>query len=321
MDNPDELKHTVSGFYAYENFINQIPESSIDELNHIVQNLLKDPKTVETLSFITKVEQHIRDKDGHHLDISEHTEEMIFQLYQVYRDAGYTGSVKDMLIAIEKDIEVATHVEMVEGWNETKAVNVVEWRWRLDKHQKNKNAHKELLDSFRPQYALNIDPVVAYHYQYNKFIDKLVDIPVPYWDALTGTINIEYCFSINKPFSGDIFSAKLRDNHEFHIHLDIEKGKHVIVTCVYDNYEPLATFEYKAPFTPVFVNRLSFSYSRRRISIRDVFKSFIIPTKGRGLYFKSFSSDMTLGQGSNQLRSIAIYRDSTSVTEQNFFLN
>lgn len=315
-------QHKVERFRTYENFVCHIPEENIVELGYIIHNLLKDSKTVDTLSFIENVEQHIDDVHGHHIDLSDVAYDLIYQLYGTYRDAGYTGSVKDMLIAIEKDVEVASHIEMIEGWTETKAVNVIEWRWRLARHQQDNNAHKALIDSFRPQHVLNLTPIVSYHYKYSsQDLITITDVPIPYWEGTDGTINLEFCMSIYQDCDKDILTVTMLDGSVFHVHLHVAEARSATITFYFDDEDPVATITYRAPFVPQFVDRISISYNKNRIAIRDVLKKFLVPILDRTIILSTISSELKLGQNNNSLRSVAVYRKGISVSEQNFFLN
>lgn len=317
-----DLFHTVSNFHAIEALDSAgISEAQIAELNYIVQRLLADTKTANSIDFINKLQQHIEQSpNAHNLDISQYGPDLVLQLYQSYRDSGYTGSIKDMLIAIEKDVEVGSHLDMVNGWSPTKAVNTVEWRWRYHKHLDDPEAHKTLLDTFRPQYCLNLNPILSLDYRYLcPELQDTTEFPLEYWNDSDGTINTEICFNYMENIDSDIFTL-IDNEHTFHLHLNITDTV-TTISCYFDENTPLCTITYDKYIPPAFINRISITYNQKRIAVRDMLKTFNIIRPAGTFHPHTLTIGLPIRKSLNSLRTLAVYRQGISISEQNFFLN
>lgn len=321
--NTPELEHKVSEFHTIEALNSAgISESSIAELNHIVHNLLQDPRTLKALSFTDELDKHLRNTNAHDIKLNQSAPDLIIELYNSYRDAGYTGTIQDMCIAIEKDVTVASHSTMVNAWSDTEAVNTKEWRWRFNQHFNNTDAHKELLDIFRPQYCLNISPILSLDYRYiSTERVNLTSYPIDYWNEPDGTINIEICFNYKEDIDKDIIRL-VADTTEFTVHLHIA-NEVVTITCGFTGSDPMGTIRYTTEdrLPEAFIERISITYNRNRYAIRDLFKTFNIIRPAGDFIPHTLKTELPLRKDHNSLRTLSIYREGISISEQNFFLN
>lgn len=316
-DTDEPLQHEMSGFNAYEAFNNQISESSLSELNHIINALLKHDKTIKILKLQDDIKLHLnKSPDAHDLDISKYSEDLLIQLYRHYREMGYTGTLNEMLLQLEKDVTVGDHTDMVAGYDSKKAVNVVEWQWRFDRHQNDQYAHEQLLDVFRPDYILNIRPTLSIDYRYNYDINP-VDLNIPYWNESDGTINIEISTDSASPIDSDIVNIT-DGSHTIKVHLLINTNVQ-IQFIIDDNVVGTSTYDNGVP--TLFINRISITYNAQRISFRDLFRTIVIDRPSYSFIPNKIYSDLTIRKDSNGLRALMLYRQGISILEQNFFLD
>ena len=164
-------------------------ERNISELEQILLNLAKSESVQCIKDFYINLHNHIKANKGHDLDISGYETEFIYQLYEVYRRYGNTGSIKDMPLHVEKNVPIATNRDVDAGFNDTKAVTAKQFNSMFQKHLDNPEAHHPIYDALVPDATFTGTPTISLM----RYINPNTEVDVTdMWCTSGGTIVIKY---------------------------------------------------------------------------------------------------------------------------------
>lgn len=151
----------------YEGFTERI----LSEFERILNKLSDSDKVHTVIDFYTKLQKHLQDPAGHDISWINYKQDLISQLYRIYRELHYTGTTKDMLNAVIKDIEVGTDKDVSAGISTTKGMTAVQWKPIFQKHLESMAAHYRIYQTLNPDNAFRARP--AYYISHDqRYLDK-----------------------------------------------------------------------------------------------------------------------------------------------------
>ena len=124
-------------------------EALISNLERILHAMRESPPVYNMISFYDELNTHLAATNPHDFRITQYSEEIIDQLYGIYRRLGYDGSIADMLERILKNITIADVDTILNSATRYEAVNVIGWKLLTDTHKANAHAHHKLFHVFR----------------------------------------------------------------------------------------------------------------------------------------------------------------------------
>lgn len=197
-----EIESAVTGFhtlstYRYVGFDDKI----LRDYERMLINLGKTKEWTTLKKFLSDLYTHLHNSSGAHkldLTIDDNTRTVIESLYNAYRDAGYQGTITDMLTSIVKEIEVGTIGECLTGWNDKKAVTVEGWNAIFEKHQRSTTAHERLVTRILPDHFPTTSPDICIsHLIRPRYISPLhLMVDTPNWRMDRGTIYFKFYYDV-----------------------------------------------------------------------------------------------------------------------------
>lgn len=186
----DLSKSKVSGFstvttYRYEGFT----EAMISELEQILQRLGDDPKTQNIIQFFTNLHKHLTSTAGEHIDITPLSDTLITQLYNAYRKAGFKGTRNQMLLDIDKHLEVADDTTFRAGISKTAAMTAVQWKDIYTRHLTDPSAHRKVYQTLNPTRSFNAPAIIHYS---STFQHTDANCTIANWNERYGTLVLRY---------------------------------------------------------------------------------------------------------------------------------
>jgi hypothetical protein len=169
----------------FEGFI----ERNIYEIEQILLNLAKSDKVQNIKNLYINLHNHIHSTNGHNLDMSEYERNFISQLYEVYRRYGNNGSMEDMLLQVEKHVNISANRDIDAGFNSTKAVTAPQLKKVFNEHIKNPQAHRAIYNALVPRATFTGTPILSVINSINE--DHEIDIS-SVWCNCSGTIVVKY---------------------------------------------------------------------------------------------------------------------------------
>ena len=252
----------------FEGFV----ERNMSEIEQILLNLAKSDKVQNIKDLYINLYNHIHNTNGHDINISDYDRNFIYQLYEVYRRYGNTGSINDMLLQVEKNVTIATNRDVDAGFNNTKAVTAQQFKNIFDVHLQNPQAHRAIYNALVPKATFTGAPVLSVIYGVNDshtidtstiWCNHSGTIVIKYTDtdhsSITGVANsttpatIENFNILNMTGNINIRLYTTNDpNNQYHLYLDIngditdiprytELGKETIVISYDEQYLHIAT--------------------------------------------------------------------------------
>lgn len=145
-----EKNSVVTGFYKYDTrkFRDFTPEH-LSMLERIVLKYRNKEPLSLLMKFYPQLEQHLNDTNPHDFQVAPFAQELLDQLYTIYQQQGYTGSVTDMLEAILKNISIANVDTIFHTASRYEAINAPGWKKLMDAHKEKQYAHDDIFESFK----------------------------------------------------------------------------------------------------------------------------------------------------------------------------
>lgn len=255
----DLSKSKVSGFstvttYRYEGFT----EAMISELEQILQRLGDDPKTQNIIQFFTNLHKHLTSTAGEHIDITPLSDTLITQLYNAYRKAGFKGTRNQMLLDIDKHLEVADDTTFRAGISKTAAMTAVQWKDIYTRHLTDPSAHRKVYQTLNPTRSFNA-PVTTHYSSIFGSIGCVVGddtIPIEKWNNRCGTLVLRYRL---KNSDNQIAELAVGDNK-----ITISETNNTLVFKVADK-----TYTFKTDPT-LEKDRLILSYNQQQLTLATI---------------------------------------------------
>lgn len=187
-------KPTISGFHSYSTSeFRGFTEQEMSILERILEKTFNHKDTQTIMKFFNDLHIHAFESPKAHeynLTDEEYTS-LIYQLFKVYRNAGNTGTVSDMLHAIGKHIEVATESDLIIGYSEVKAITNKLWNMLFHEHLIDPRAHDDLFEIVRRKFALDKAPLFTLNNILPENYTSGMTIP---WHTDTGTIGMIFTY-------------------------------------------------------------------------------------------------------------------------------
>ena len=302
-------------------------ERVMSDLEIIIQNFYGLPKVQAMMKFHEDLRAHLyQTPDDHDLDISPWHDRLVKQLYKTYRLSNHVGSVKDMLFAIDKVIDIAKHVDVTAGYTTTRAVDLGGWRWLFDKHATERLSHYAQFDHLQPSEVLNLYPGFSFSHFIKENFDeyKTSGYPIDSWNDSNGTILVDIHYDFSEVGTAvqqyNILSLEFL-SVSFLIRLIASAGKFKCQGYVVNKATGAETllFTTKLPVDPIGYTPLLLVYTDKLLTIRDLLSNTTIgnPFSGSPYKLKLFRP---LGETGTSIREITYYREAATQAQQLFFL-
>ena len=315
-----ETDASVSGFseisgYKYDGF----NEHVMSELEQILMKFTGLPKTQSLIRFYDSVQHHLfEDPTAHGFSIVPFAEQLVQQLYQVYLNHGYTGSVKDMLFSFTKSMEVATHTDVISSWNREKALTLAEWNYLFQEHDSDPEAHPDLYELFNQKAPVNLEPnfYFSYFVTDNSSLLSNDGYTLTSWNTHQGTLYAELRYDVA---TGEVDQKyiEVKDTNK-----SIVIGVKVVSGTAYTYVKtPTKELLMKAPFKNKGLDRVVLTYDASTITARN-----LLETKSTKNNITAFApivmrTYVPMENGDTCLHEISYYPKTISSSEQLFFLN
>ncbi len=323
-----EENATMSGFTGYDTVkFTGFNDRVLTNLESIINAFIQLPKVQAATQFYDALKQHISlCKEPHQLTMDVYKAKLIMLLYKYYRNVGYTGTVSDMLRSIVKNIEIASDEEVAEGYDYQKAVNTVSWRKLFAAHLDNVAAHQQLVDTYAPNPAINLEPAFYFSYSFGSLnnIYREENYTPTQWNRRAGTLFLGYHYDfegeeledesymdlIRLTFLGFYVKLYVKYDH-------LESKRYLVLETNYSgewetfSLELIDNLSGTEQILLIYQNhQLVMKSADNEITINDPFHH-TVPTD------LSFYSPIT----EDSLRELAYYPVAIDATEQKFFLN
>lgn len=335
----DNTEAEVSGFNSidairYVGFNDRF----ISTFEEILTNFSNMQRTQDIINFTSKLRQHINNNNAHDLQLDDVSSTLIDQLYEMYRQYGYTGTTGDMLDALLKQVDIGTLEEVILGVSQTKAITAPCWQVLADRHNANVRSHKHIFETLQPGDAFNVTPQLFLNY-YLRQIDETFrgdTVTLSEWNPHEGTIYFK--FGYNYTDNIKIVTAGVGIDHiwsltypQYTIQCDIAidlSNKHAALLINYidgiqNRTRNLATIS--LAFANNIVENIVITYTPTKLTLRTT-TTTITNDSGNQYFGGNHSpSQLVFHQPFNDqgtaLREFAIYPVAAKNSEQVFFLN
>lgn len=315
-----ETDAKVSGFsevsgYKYDGF----NEHVMSELEQILIKFSGLPKTQALIRFYDDVQHHLfEDPTAHGFSVVPFANQLIQQLYQVYLNYGYTGSVADMLFSFTKSLEVATHTDVISSWNREKALQSCEWNYLFNEHNSDPKAHPELYTLFNQKAPVNLEP----NFYFSYFVtdnDSLLSndgYTLTNWNTNQGTLYVEFKYDVSTG-AVDQKYIEIKDTNK-----SIEIGVKIVSGTAYTYVKtPSKELLLKSPFKNSGLDRLVLTYDYDSITARNM-----LETKSTQNTLNTFipivmKTYVPMEKSETCIHEISYYPKTIASSEQLFFLN
>lgn len=312
MDNLNE--DIISGFSDYNScrFEGFTERNLVDFLN-ILDNIQKTEKYEKMSKLYEALQSHLlATNDAHIFSLSEMKDDVIGTLYRLFRKHGYKGSVKDMLFAVVKTIEVGDDNDVAAGMSKEKAETAVAFNKVLVEHYNKDYAHRNISDSITPSICVNRYPYLIIDNNSDKTIniyniDNLLNC---------GIILFEYWFN-HKPNQGELFRIGFKQGSLIFTAttsgIDVSLNSNVVLHLAYpDNLK---------------INKYLFSFDKNGITLRDeinsIHNSNTVLSDGNNIVLPT--NVLPIGGGSRSrsdgINKIYVYDYNLSDEEKTYLLN
>ena len=195
----NETDSSWSGFYRYDTTrFKGFSEALISNMERILLRMRESPPLYDMLTFYNQIDEHLTATDPHDFAVNQITYELIQQLYEVYKNLGYDGSIEDMLSAVLKNITIADVESIMHSATRFEAINTIGWKLLADRHLYNVSAHRGLFDVLRIQDRMFYpEPTWHFNYTFKEFWDsyRTDGYTLANWNPYEGTLFME--FSLN----------------------------------------------------------------------------------------------------------------------------
>lgn len=246
----------------------------ISEFSRIITNFYNDPKIKRIFNFHDELNQHIYHSPRAHMwDISSWSSDLIGDLYTKYRELGFTGTREDMLKKIYDELPIGTKEDILEGYREDLACNVLGWQKYWQEHINNPNTHATLQKIFRTQVAPLSSPSLYFSMLFKDRFSKLKADGYDFveWKDTEGSIVYDFVYDfsdVHDEVSGKIFEVTSRDfSLDVQFKFDGEITCRIITNVMSD--EEVYTRILELPFGPKLHIPSVISYHEDKIVIRD----------------------------------------------------
>lgn len=294
----------------------------ISEFERIIRNFYKLPFVQALTKFHDDLYRHIHfSPDGHQIDISPWIDELLGNLYVIYRDWGYPGTRKDMLKAIYKELPIGTPTDIKEAYRSDLAITAQGWQEYFDKHKQSLTVHQNLHLELQPCDPPDTQPSLYFSNQFPQYVPN-DPIPFETWKDTEGAIVYDFHYDLlqGQEQSGRIFSLT-SDSFELYASYfyDGIKTLHLKHT-LYTKEDEIILREVEVPWGSKAHVDVALTYRYNEIIVRDLF--------GTDKYNATLGVDpvtLTLNQPVNQfgtgLKEWMYYPSYMSGRQLLFFVN
>ncbi len=317
----DERPSAVTGFVTYtthtfRGFTNQ----TLHDIDVIIKNLFDTYSVAELKKVLEDLRKHItRSPDAHNITLSQIHGDVLEQLYNIYQLRGHLGSVNDMLLAIGKNIFVASHQDILDGISEILAVNVVEWKYLFDQHGADLSCHRGKFSIISPKYLFQQRPIFSFDRLFANGYEN--EYPISGWEK-KGTILFDFFYDVSSgPASGRVqYFTLANDTQKASVAISIVDQSIILL----DNDDHVVA-HHELLVWPKGTDTIVISYTQdgimtslpeRPTNIKSTRLFDFVPTK---ILFQS-TFDRSISDVSH-MRSLTYFNQYASEEDQTFLLN
>ena len=184
-----------SGFHTlsttrHEGFTQQL----MSEFEVIIQKYYAQPIYNSFSLFYDELIDHIANIHvSHTFDVNKFKDVLLNQLHQVYLEAGYTGTISDMVTSIVETIKIGSISDAKLGVRTDKALSCEGWKILFDKHRDNTDAHSAILNDMFNYSAFICEPLFSFSALSNELWDTYYSsgYSLNIWNKREGTLYLE----------------------------------------------------------------------------------------------------------------------------------
>lgn len=312
----------VTGFHSistvsYRGF----SETVLRELEQYLHKISGSTKARALMDFFVELDKHlVHNPKAHNLDISQWSEELLNQLFNSYRECGFTGTRKDMILGIEKLITVASELDVQAGYSTVKALNVLGWQTYFHDHQADRKSHLDRFSTLYPRGAVNKEPLFYFSHMFKENYEPYEDdgYTLDCWNPKAGSLVLDTTLNYDEDLT--IFTI---EGIDWYLVLQgaIVNGIDTIELVLHRNTDVTKIISYSLKTNNTLQReRLVMSFDNKIVHIKSQLTESSNP-----LLLPSFPVAIKLNQplvrGSRGIREILYYPFLLGIEEQLHFLN
>ena len=299
-----EENASITGFHTistlnYKGF----DERVLSDLEQIIVDFTGLPRVQALITFYVTVRDHLLSCDTHGLKIANFKGVLIRQLYQAYRDAGFTGSIGEMLTNIVSGLKVASIADITAGYSERKVTPAPGWKYLADAHEDDLNAHlrfKELTPT-----------------NYNPALYETGGYTIDQWNTSCGSLYLDFTYDFTNDKNGKVLFDIDFLQHHLLVSISYTTSSTMTITVTFGDVVKTIT----VTTGPIGCDRLLIIYNQGDLLIRDETTSIHLTCNLADILPVALILHTTLGTTGTSIREFSYYPVALTSTEQLFLLN
>lgn len=278
----------ITGFteystYKYEGFT----ETLVSEIERILRGMQDGQKTQNILEFFKDLQDHLDSREIESFDPKILYNDIIQELFSVYRSQGYHGTITDMLQSLIKLIDVGDDEDTAAGISDKKAVHARAWKKLMDEHLSSDLSHyriKEMLDVSKGYDTLStihtgkiFKSLNSIHWFFRRTGSLSIrNLHLDKWSTEAGTLSIRYTPQRDRETYAII--KLIKDNDTLEVNVTNDK---LTVSMYPENRERVVEVELPLNRDILTEDRVILSYKKDTLTVANLFDvqelPFILP--------------------------------------------
>lgn len=150
----------MDGFHSYDSvYFRGFNDSILRNFEELIRAYNKANDLDKIIKFLQDLDKHLYHSESAHKFVIEHiSDEVILDLYNIYRDNDFQGNISDMLLCIYKEVDIGSVADCLAGWSISKAVPVPGWLAMFKRHNSKPEVHEYFTSKIVPDDSPNIPP-------------------------------------------------------------------------------------------------------------------------------------------------------------------
>lgn len=314
-----EENASITGFHTistlnYKGF----DERVLSDLEQIIVDFTGLPRVQALIAFYATVRDHLLSCDTHGLKIANFKGVLIRQLYQAYRDAGFTGSIGEMLTNIVSGLKVASIADITAGYSERKVTPAPGWKYLADAHEDDLNAHLR----FKELTPTNCGPLMepSFYFTpkfYNPALYETGGYTIDQWNTSCGSLYLDFTYDFTNDKNGKVLFDIDFLQHHLLVSISYTTSSTMTITVTFGDVVKTIT----VTTGTIGCDRLLIIYNQGDLLIRDETTSIHLTCNLADILPVALILHTTLGTTGTSIREFSYYPVALTSTEQLFLLN
>ena len=262
----------MQGFLEYTTALYAgFTDQNIHDFSQMLKHLQSTGRYQSVVDFFSELERHLYgDPKAHALPINEWSTDLINRLYFFYRNAGFQGTIADMLTSVIKLVDLAEQSDYDNPVSAKKAVQLKGFAQALKRHCTSEYSHPRLSKMFHPVREVNsTDPGLHFTATLPHSYDLLVEgegVPVEHWNEDAGEIFFALRYtSPNNPVCIPLFTVHY-ENTELQVRY--EYGPEV-PSCIRVYKDDTRVLSFKTKYNQSGMDVFSITWSDALLSVSN----------------------------------------------------